>query len=381
MQGKLFRKAALEKLSSPERLDVMMKVTSPSGWLALAALGFIILMVVAWSIVGSIAIKVDGRGILLRGGSVYEVNSIGSGRLVEVGPKPGDVVEVGQVVARLDQPELRLRIANMREELAALAGRGAEQQRAQANILARYQRQAAELREKIAVQEQMVARGLLTRTQLMQTQQELTATEQAMANIRATEAGTGLRVDEVRRQIVELESQLASQSEVRSPYAGRVLEVMVNPGDLVTAGSRILTLEDTKETIQAILFVPASEGKKVRQGMQAFISPSTVRSEEYGFMLAEVREVSDFPLTPEGMVRVLRNQALAQELAGKGAPIAVTAIPIPDPGTESGFKWSSSKGPPVRVYSGTLCSGSIQVETKRPISYVIPIAKKAVGLG
>ncbi len=381
MQGKLFRKAALEKLSSPERLDVMMKVTSPSGWLALAALGFIIVMVVVWSIVGSIAIKVDGRGILLRGGSVFEVNSIGSGRLVEVAPKPGDVVEVGQVVARLDQPELRLKIANMREELAALSGRGAEQQRAQANILARYQRQAAELREKIAVQQQMVSRGLLTRTQLMQTQQELTATEQAMANIRATEAGTGLRVDEVRRQIVELESQLSSQSEVRSPYAGRVLEVMVNPGDLVTAGNRVLTLEDTQESIRAILFIPAAEGKKVRQGMSAFISPSTVRAEEHGFMLAQVREVSDFPLTPEGMVRVLRNQALAQELAGQGAPIAVTAVPIIDEATESGFKWSSSSGPPVKVYSGTMCSASIQVETKRPISYVIPLAKKAVGLG
>lgn len=381
MQGKLFRKAALEKLSSPERLDVMMRVTSPSGWLALAALGFIIVMVVVWSIVGTIAIKVNGRGILLRGGSVFEVNSIGSGRLVEVVPKPGDLVEVGQVVARLDQPELRLKISNMREELAALSGRGAEQQRAQANILARYQRQAAELREKIAVQQQMVARGLLTRTQLMQTQQELTATEQAMANIRAAEAGTGLRVDEVRRQIVELESQLASQSEVRSPYAGRVLEVMINPGDLITAGNRVLTLEDTQEAIRAILFVPAAEGKKVRPGMTAFISPSTVRAEEYGFMLATVEEVSDFPLTPEGMVRVLRNQALAQELAGQGAPIAVTAAPIVDPTTESGFKWSSSSGPPVKVYSGTMCSASIQVQTKRPISYVIPIAKKAVGVG
>ena len=44
---RLFRKAALEKLSSPERLDVMMKVTSPAAWLALAALGAILLVAIA----------------------------------------------------------------------------------------------------------------------------------------------------------------------------------------------------------------------------------------------------------------------------------------------------------------------------------------------
>ena len=38
----LFRKSALEKLSSPERLDVMMQITSPAAWLALAALGAVL---------------------------------------------------------------------------------------------------------------------------------------------------------------------------------------------------------------------------------------------------------------------------------------------------------------------------------------------------
>ena len=41
-QNPLFRKAALDKLASPERLDVLMQVTSPKGWLALLMMGIIL---------------------------------------------------------------------------------------------------------------------------------------------------------------------------------------------------------------------------------------------------------------------------------------------------------------------------------------------------
>ena len=34
MRGSIFRKAALERLSSPERLDQLMQVTRPRAWLA-----------------------------------------------------------------------------------------------------------------------------------------------------------------------------------------------------------------------------------------------------------------------------------------------------------------------------------------------------------
>lgn len=380
LAGNMFRKAALEKLSSPERLDVMMRVTSPTGWLALSALGFIITALVVWSVVGQISTKVSGRGILMRGGTVYQVNSIGSGHVVSVDSEPGHLVEAGQVVARLDQPDLRLRIANKKEELASLSGQGAQQQSAQARIIARYQAQIAELRQKIARQQRLVDRGLLTGSQLMQTKQQLTSAQQAIASTRANLAGGGNRVANVRRQLRELESQLEARSEIRSPYTGRVLEIMTNPGDLIRQGAPILTLEDAEEAIKSVLFIPATEGKKIRPGMRADVAPSTVKPEEYGFIIGEVVSVSDYPLTPEGLVRVLRNRTLAQEFSDKTAPIEVVVSLTPDAETPSGFKWTSSKGPPTEVFSGTMCNGSVVVATKKPISYVIPVMKKAVGV-
>jgi len=230
------------------------------------------------------------------------------------------------------------------------------------------------------VQQEMVSKGLLTKSALMTTQGQLTSVEQAIAQGEMSSSGRMNRVDDLRRQLRELENQLTSSSEVRSPYAGRVLEVVAAPGDLVSAGQRLVTLEASTEPIKAVIYIPAGEGKKVRPTMPAYISPSTVKAEEYGFMIGEVKAVSDFPMTPQGLEHVLRNQALVSELTGGTAPIEVNVALIPESSTPSGFKWSSSNGPPVKIFSGTICSATITVEVKRPISYVLPILRKTIGV-
>src|SRR5687767_9357951 len=118
MAKKLFRQAALDRLASPERLDELMRVTSPMGWIALAALGVAILAAAIWGFVGEITTKVDGPGILLRGEAVLDVTASAEGRLVSVDVGVGDVVKVGQLVARIEQPDLELRLATKKRELA-----------------------------------------------------------------------------------------------------------------------------------------------------------------------------------------------------------------------------------------------------------------------
>ncbi len=380
MASNLFRKKALERLSSPERLDELMQVTSPAGWLALAGLGFAILAAIVWGIVGSIAVKVDGKGILMRGGSVFEVTATLAGHVLAVEVEPGQMVRSGDVVLRLEQPELRVRYENTKEELAAISGHGAEQAVAQAQLLARYQTRAAELRKKIESQRKLVERGLLTGSQLLQTQAELTATEESIANLRASSAGRSVQIEQVRARLKELEAQQA-QLIVKSPYNGRVLEVTTNVGDVVQPGARLVTLEDPSQPLKAVLFVPAAEGKKIAPGMPANVSPSTVRPEEFGYIVGKVEELSEFPLTPEALKRILRNEQLAQELAGRATPIRVTVELMPQPEAPSGFRWTSGKGPPLKVFPGTLCQGSVVVETKRPIAYIIPLVKRATGAG
>jgi hypothetical protein len=63
----MFRKAALDRLSSPEELDQLMHVTRPRGWLARLGLGVILAAGFVWSLVAVIPTTVSGQGVLTGG--------------------------------------------------------------------------------------------------------------------------------------------------------------------------------------------------------------------------------------------------------------------------------------------------------------------------
>jgi HlyD family secretion protein len=80
------------------------------------------------------------------------------------------------------------------------------------------------------------------------------------------------------------------------------------------------------------------------------------------------------------MMRALKNEQLVTTLSGHDAPYEVHADLVPDRETPSGYRWSSSSGPPARVQSGTLATGDITVERRRPIEMILPLLRKAGGV-
>ncbi len=263
----MFRKEALEKLSSPEQLDQLLKVTSPRGWLALVGLSVLIEVVVIWSILGSIPSTVRGQGILIRGDAVQLIDAPQSGRVSKLLVNAGDNLQVNQVVAMM--------------------------------------------------------------------------TTSDGANV-----------------------------EIQSPRAGRVLELRVSDGAFVETGAVLVSFELAQEDLQAVLYLPAVDGKKVQPGMEVQVIPSTVSQQEYGVLKGRVMSVSDFPATVQGMFRVLGSNDLVQTLSSSGAPIEIR-VELFKAGTVSGYQWSSPAGPPTTLQGGTLCDGTIVLGQRRPISLVL----------
>jgi HlyD family secretion protein len=292
----------------------------------------------------------------------------------------GDVVRKGQEVARVEQPGLELQLRNKQRELTSLRQQDAEQIGSTDKLNAGRRRQIEELRKEAAVLDGLIKDGLATLAQKRQTEAQIAGLEQEIATSRAIGAGRTNQVAAVQDEIRQLEHTLAERRKVLSPYTGRVLELMLDPGNLVAPGSRILTLETLEAPVDAVIYILAQEGKKVRPGMRARVSPTTVRVEEYGFIVAKVRSVADFPATPEGLERTLRNRTLAQTMSARGAPLEVVVRLTVDPKTPSGYEWSSSKGPPVQVFTGTLCAASVEVAKKRPAEYVLPFLKQLLGV-
>ena len=80
------------------------------------------------------------------------------------------------------------------------------------------------------------------------------------------------------------------------------------------------------------------------------------------------------------MQRVLKNDKLVAGLAGGDAPYEVHADLVIDAGTPSRYKWSSSRGPPLTIQSGTLIGAQITVASRRPAEMVLPWLRRQVGL-
>jgi biotin carboxyl carrier protein len=333
MNEQIFRKSALERLSSPEELDSLMQVTSPKAWLALVALGGLILMAVIWGICGTISTKVTGRGILMHPGGILAILSKASGEVSAVYARPGDPVGKGQVLVTIAQNKLIENIKNAAADLAEMKREYAGKPRAQA-----------------------------------QGEDEIIAGQQR-------------KITQQERLIASLEYDLDANSKVLSPMNGRVLEITAQEGELIEKGARLLTLERTEDAakdIEAIIYIDPNEGKKVVPGMKIFISPSSVKRGESGSIFGKVTEVSEFPASPQGMMRSLQNEKLVQSLSSEGAPFEIHADLISDSTTASGYRWSSGKGPPMKLQSGTLCTGSIIIEEQRPVNLVIPWLKKSL---
>jgi len=153
----------------------------------------------------------------------------------------------------------------------------------------------------------------------------------------------------------------------------------VDRGDVVSPGTPILNLEVVSENLMAVLFVPATAGKRVQPGMAVRLSPSTVKREEFGSILGRVTWAAEYPSTSRGMIRLLGNEALAQKLMQEGPPIQVNVALTRDPSTPSGFRWTSSKGPSLKISSGTLATGDVVVRQEAPINLVIPKLREKLG--
>jgi HlyD family secretion protein len=381
MQGpeQLLRKASLERLSSPEQLDMMMRVTSPMGWVALTAVGALIVCGIVWSMIFNLSVKVDGKGYMLRGESVREVQVLSAGSILSIEVQTGQVIEPGTVVARLSLPDLENRLATAKLLLEDMESQTQSASSDIASIQSGLRAQLGRLQEERRKKADLVQRGLLTSSALSSLDQQITGIQSSLLQSQVSRGDRGFSVEGKRLEVKELEAKLANDSVVRSPFGGRVVAIRAGVGEQVRPGDPLVNLEAEKEPLRVVGFIPIASGKKIQPDQEVRIAPSFVKPEDYGFMLGKVVSVSTLPATPEEIRRVVSNDRLAKEFIDLN-PFEVIIEPIPAPNTPSGFKWTSSSGPPLEVGSGTDCTVQVVVEKRKPISFVIPTVKQTLGL-
>lgn len=153
-----------------------------------------------------------------------------------------------------------------------------------------------------------------------------------------------------------------------APMDGRVIELKVIPGAVVQSSQALLSIESAEGELQVLIYLPTEHGKKLRPGLAVQIEPATIKKEEYSTLMGVVREISEFPVTSQGIVSVLQNQALANFFSKDGPPYAVHVDLTKNANTVSGYRWISN-GLAVRPRCGGNLPRACNIPTKRWLTY------------
>jgi HlyD family secretion protein len=202
-----------------------------------------------------------------------------AGRVVAIVPREGDMIDTGSVVAVLDRTEIEAQLRQTQAEAQrarkALIGTNAAVDSRKAELA-----YADQELERAAI---LAGKGYATQERLDQRRQLVTsagaALTAALAQVGEAEAAIGSA-----DALVDRLSTLVDDTTIRSPRRGRVQYRLVEPGAVLPAGGRIVTLLDLSD-VSMTIFLPAAaagrlgigdEARIVLDAAPAYVFPATV---------------------------------------------------------------------------------------------------------
>lgn len=369
-----FRPEALEAHTSPDQLDQPLPLLRPGWWGLLLALLLLGGSGLAWSILGRVPVRVQGRGVLLRPESLLPVPSRSSGPVEQILRREGDCVAAGAAMARIEQVEQGLRLEEGQRRLEqlrrqdGLARLQANRERAMAAAdLERLQpyRSSGAIAEETFIEKERALQRLEG--------QQLAEAQQRGQAINAEALALGRQRQELERNRV-----------VVAPVAGCVVETLVQPGAVVGPGSVLFNLErrDRRSGLVSMAYFPSRDGKRLRPGQPVRVTPTTTRAQRHGGIQGRILRIRPLPVSREALRQRLGLESLVEAVQpGGGEPLieVVTSLQR-DPHSRSGYDWGGGGGPDLVLTAGTGTEVSVLVEGRQPISYVIPLLRDLSGI-
>lgn len=189
-----------------------------------------------------------------------------AGRVAEILAREGDMVSAGQVLARMDTTELQAQLAKATASVAEAEGAIPE---IEATIA---QRQSAfKLAEtEFARISQLAKSGSAADIEFAQKQSERDSAQATLQQARARLATAKSSVAVAKASVRLIQTQL-DDCVLKSPVQGRVLYRLAQPGEVLGAGGRALTLVNLGEVYMEI-FLPGHAAARLTMGSEARIT-------------------------------------------------------------------------------------------------------------
>ena len=188
-----------------------------------------------------------------------------AGRLAELGPREGDSVEADAVVGRLDADDLRAQL-RAAEAQVIQAQKAADESRAGV----RKSRSDVSLAGKtLKRSEELVGKGFISRNKLDTDQTGMEGAMAGMAQAQSRVAEADAAVAAAQAKVDSLKATLNDTS-LKAPIAGRVLYRLAEPGEVLAAGGKALTLVDLSDMYMTI-YLPTEKAGQVAVNSEARI--------------------------------------------------------------------------------------------------------------
>lgn len=405
----IFRSAAVDFYSSASQFEQTFSPIKYNKWMISGALILLFIGGSAWFFFGTLPIQAQGVGIVVNVEGISNVEASFSGVVKRLNTQVGDRVQQGDLLAVLYNPEIETRlnitlqtIDNLNKRITSLSSEVEEEKAEEKKVIAKEMEAAhyriSILESEIPVLEKDVqnkeegngprlfeSRSLEDSKELLwEKQTDLEKTKAHLSHLQFL-LKKGYRQHEILSLQEELLASLQDKSlleaqlnykNIYSPVNGVILEWFIQPNKYVAEGDLITRLEiHSNEKSEKIFYgyLPLDIGAKVKLNSEVGIEPTTVKTQEYGAIVGHIVSVSQYAVSPESLNHFINNPALIRFLLQQNeAVVQVVIKPELDSNTISGYRWSSGKGAPIQLSSGTLCTFKGLVEEVRPYLYVIP---------
>ncbi|CCD96853.1 putative HlyD-family secretion protein [Bradyrhizobium sp. ORS 375] len=188
-----------------------------------------------------------------------------AGRVAELRVDIGDLVESGQIVARMDSKELQQSLAKAQAQ-AEQAQHVVDQARAS---LAQMQTQKTLAEQEMERTRSLLQNGWTTKEIADQRQQALDAATAGLAGSQARISEAERALEAVRHDVALYTVQIADNSLI-APKAGRIQYRLANVGEVLGAGGKVFTMLDVGYVYMDV-FLSTEEVGKIKVGSDARI--------------------------------------------------------------------------------------------------------------
>ena len=188
-----------------------------------------------------------------------------AGRIKEVLANEGDTVDAGQVVATMDTESLE---AQLRQAQAKIREAQDNRNTALADVTVR-QSQLALADKQYKRSKDLVVRGAVSEQERDIDLAQADSARAALVGAQAQAVRTQSAIDAAKAEAERLSAEIGDNT-LKSPIRARVQTRMAEPGEVLPAGGKVLSLTDLSD-VYMYVFLPATVAGKVALGSEARI--------------------------------------------------------------------------------------------------------------